>query len=462
MNIYLSPCHNRLVCGARLSLVGFLLGAVWPSGFAMAADQPRPPNIVLILADDLGAEAVSPYGGVRFIGQKGQPIGDVTTPNLERLAKEGVLFSNCHATPVCSPSRAQLLTGKYNFRIGFPDILGRNGSVQSLDTRAHPTIAQHLRDAGYLTGVTGKWHLGPLNAKQLKDADLSAESEFAHVRSAGFERQNINSGAHLREYGETVEGRYTPDLMVAWSGRFMEDAIEAKKPFFLYFSSPLPHFPYWPTPLNPDGPRGDQTTRLGALYGDMENFPYLVQYLDRQVGQLLDKLEALGVRDDTLVIFAGDNGTPNWLVTEMRDGRRVRWGKDSLKETGSWVPFIASWPRGIKSPGRADPGLIDFSDVLPSLLELAAAPVPDGLDGVSFAPRLRDPAAPARDWIHVFYVKDYHVRGPRWKLTKQGELFDMSDAPHAEKLIPADQDSPASRAERERLQALLNRLHPSS
>lgn len=448
---------NRSLVMKCFELVGMLASIA----SVFAADTPARPNIVVILADDLGAEALGCYGGAEFLGEGGKVLGPVKTPHLDAMAASGVRFANAYATPVCSPSRAQLLTGKYNHRVGFHDILGRTGASRELDCKSHPTIANLLQSGGYLTGAVGKWHIGPLANLKNVQTDPAADTNCAHVKACGFERQFMVPGAHLREYGEPVEGKYTPDLMDAWAFRFMSEAKTAGKPFFLYYASPLPHFPYWPTPLNPDGPRGEPGNKKAEMYGDMANFPFLVEYLDKEVGKILAKLEELGMRENTLVLFAGDNGTPNWLVTRMKDGRNIPFGKATMKETGSWVPLIASWPAVIRS-GSVYEGLVDFSDILPTCLSLAGVPLPKDIDGVSFAPVLEGSGKSPREWVHSLYNKEYFVRNAGWKLRENGELYDMNDAPYSEILVKPENDTLESRAAREELAAVAVKLHPAA
>lgn len=420
-----------------------------------AADRP---NIIFILADDLGAEAVGCYGGRTFVTQQAAELGPVTTPHIDALAREGMLFRWCFATPVCSPSRAQLLTGKYNHRIGFPDIQGRSGAVHALDPEAHPTLAMRLSDAGYTTAVVGKWHLGP--AGKAKDTPTSPDrdTDHAHPRACGFVRQCVFGEPHLRTYGKPVAGEYTPDVLQAWARRFIEEQAEKKQPFFLYYASPLPHFPYWPTPLNPDGPYvGDGP--MGRMYGDMSNFPHLVEYLDRQVGELVAAIDALGLKNDTLVLFAGDNGTPPWLHTRMADGTTIAWGKGTMKDTGSRVPLVARWP-GVVAAGSECGGLVDFSDVMPTLLSLAGAEPPAAIDGISFADVLRGRAASSREWVHSLFKNEWFVRDGRWKLRENGDLYHVSGSPLEETLVAPSDDTDPSREARRRLREAANRLHP--
>jgi arylsulfatase A len=429
------------------------------SAGAIEPAQSSRPNIVVILADDLGAEALGCYGGAEFLGERGKVLGPVKTPHLDAMAANGIRFAKAYATPVCSPSRAQLLTGKYNYRVGFHDILGRNGAARELDSKTHPTIANLLKSAGYMTGTVGKWHIGPLANLKNVQTNADADTNCPHVLACGFERQFMVPGAHLREYGEPIEGKYTPDIMDAWAFRFMSEAKTMGKPFFLYYASPLPHFPYWPTPLNPDGPRGEPGNKKEEMHGDMANFPFLVEYLDKEVGKILAKLEELGMRENTLVLFAGDNGTPNWLVTQMKDGRKIPFGKATMKEAGSWVPLIASWPAMIRS-GSVYDGLVDFSDILPTCLSVAGVPLPNDIDGISFAPVLEGKGKSPREWVHSLYNKQWFVQNAGWKLRENGELYDMSNAPYDEKLVAPDKDTPNSQAARESLQSVADKLHP--
>jgi arylsulfatase A len=425
-----------------------------------AADVPKSsarPNIVVILADDLGAEALGCYGGTTFTTGKEEALGPVKTPNLDALAKAGMQFKHCFATPVCSPSRAQFLTGKYNYRVGFHDIAGRSGAARSLDPKAHPTLAARLKAAGYVTAIAGKWHLGIAGGEEFVPKSADKDTDCPHPRECGFDRQCVFGGGHLEDYGKPVKGLYTPDLLQAWTLRFLNSRKGKPEPFFLYYASPIPHFPYLPTPLNPNG-QGRGKDKIGKMYGNMQNFPYLVEYLDQQVGEILAKLKELGLRDNTLVIFAGDNGTPPWLFTEMRDGRKVKFGKGTLLDTGSWVPFLANWPGKING-GSVYSGLVDFSDIMPTCLELAGAKAPAGLDGISFAPQLLGKSAQPREWVHSLYVDKYFVRDAKWKLRENGELYDVTASPYVEKLVPATEDRAESKAARDRLRVVLEKLH---
>jgi arylsulfatase A-like enzyme len=400
------------------------------------------PNIIFILADDLGVETLGCYGGETYVG-----LGPVRTPNLDAMAANGMLFKYCFATPVCSPSRAQLLTGKYNFRSGFIDITGRNHAATSLDAQAHPTIAMRLKAAGYVTAVAGKWHLGEPEDMTVPLAPTAADTDYPHPRACGFDRQCMFSGAHLELYGNPTPEEYTPARLQDWVLRFLESRKDQFQPFFLYYPSPIPHKPLYATPLNPDGPDRDQ-----------QNFPYLMEYLDGQVGEILNKLKELGLSENTLVFFAGDNGTQD-ITTCMRNGKSVRGGKILMLDTGSWVPLLACWPGVIKA-GSVNEGLVDFTDILPTCLELAGAPVPNGIDGISFAPQLKGRPGKPREWVHTLLVNRYFVRDTKWKLRENGELYDVSNSPYTETLVTPERTSPEAAAARVRLQDIMDQLHP--
>ncbi|MDR3404907.1 MAG: sulfatase-like hydrolase/transferase [Chthoniobacter sp.] len=415
--------------------------------FAMAEKKPDgKPNIIFILADDIGFQSLGCYGGVETKG-----YGAVRTPNLDAMAKSGMRFEHCFACAVCSPARAELLTGQYNFRSGFTSIAGVRGAATMLDANVHPTLAMKLKAAGYVTAIAGKWHLGPPENKDEIPTTSTVGTKYPHIEECGFERQCIFGGGHLESYGEPKVGAYTPEIFQQWALRFIESRKDKPEPFFLYYASPLPHGPLKPTPLNPSGPGAGKR-------GDPANFPYVMEYLDQQVGEVVQKLTALGMRENTLVIFAADNGG-DALTTVMRDGREITGHKGSLDDTGSWVPMVADWP-GVISAGSVNHGMVDFTDIMPTCLDLAGAPRLDGLDGVSFAPQLQGKPGQPRQWVHVFQINRFFVRDANWKLRENGQLYDVSNSPPVEKLILPRNEAPESKAARIRLQAVLDELHP--
>lgn len=455
-----------LICVMGLSVIGFgkrLFAEEVP--FDAPAEPPPRPNIIFVLADDLGFETVGSYGAVEYENANHRVFGPAKTPNIDALAAQGLRFTHAFCEPVCSPSRSEFLTGKYNFHTGFVDIQGRNGAPENLDYKANPTLAESLKAAGYVTAITGKWHLGkwPLTREvqqttQGIPATPLVDTTFPHVTACGFDRQFVFSGSRLENYGPPEPEEYVPARFHTWALRFLESRKGKPEPFFLYYASPIPHVPLRPTPLNPT------ETQDGNI-----NFPPAVSYLDQQVGDLERELKELGMADNTILVFSGDNGTCN-ITTKMKDGSEVVGGKGTMKDTGAWVPLVVYWPAKIKVARTWD-GLVQFPDLMPTFLDLAGAKAPAGIDGISFAPQLLGKAATTlRQWVHVCYrtavdetvTTQYFVRDSKWKLNYKGDLFDITASPLIERLVPPADDTAESKAARERLAELLRQLHPDA
>ncbi len=417
---------------------------------AGAEERAARPNIIFILADDLGYQSLGAYGALEYVLGPKAGKAPVKTPNLDALAAGGMRFEHAYASPVCSPTRGQIMTGKYVHRIGLHDITGRRGAVEELDVKAHRTLPQLLREAGYDTALAGKWHLGgrpaPLEenpAGELKD------SANAHIAAAGFLRQFNTFGAHLRQYGEPKRGAYYPDVIQAWVLRYLESRKGKEQPFFLYYAAPVPHTPLKPTPLNPDTPEEDA-----------RNFPFILEYFDGQIGEMAAKLDALGMRGNTAIFFGGDNGTQG-IGSVMKDGTTRPGCKAQANDGGTRVPLLANWP-GTIPPGGVYDGLVDYTDILPSLLDLAGAPAPEGIDGVSFAPVLRGQTGARREWVHALFLGRFFFRDARYALREDGKLYDMSgEAGYREgTAILEEAMDEAARASLARLRAARDRVLP--
>jgi arylsulfatase A-like enzyme len=396
---------------------------------------PRP-NILVIQVDDLGFELLGCYGGQTH-----------KTPHCDRLAAGGMRFKYCFATPACSPSRVQLLTGRYNFRSGFIDITGRNGAPSMLDPRKEITLANLLRDAGYDTAVCCKWHLGWGSTPTTGPAEFDPRNyrPSSNIKACGFKEQYCFSGPHIT-YGPPYTTQYHPDVYHNWAMKYLESRKGKDRPFFLWYALGLVHFDYDPTPLNPTGKKNDKA-----------NFPWMMQYMDMLVGQTVRKLEELGLRDNTLIILTGDGGTDRHKT--MWNGRELEGGKGTMKDTGAWSPLIVSWPGRIK-PGSYCDELTDLTDILPTCCEVAGARVPTDrvIDGVSLVKPLLGQPGRNKPYVHVQLVKKRFVRDSRWKMREDGRLYDCKDTPFDEKLIEAEKDTPESKEARQRLAAWLAKL----
>lgn len=372
------------------------------------------PNVVLIMADDMGYEALSVNGSE-----------SCKSPNLDKLAADGVRFTNCFANPLCTPSRAKIMTGQYNVR---------NYVKFGLLDRGQTTFAHQLKTAGYRTCIAGKWQLG-------KQPDAPQHFGFEksclwqHTRSG---RSKANGKTYDRRFvnpllefdgreKDYVDGEYGPQVCT----NFVCDFIEAnkEKPFLVYYPMILTHCPFDPTPdaSDWDPKRLGSTTYKGDRNDPQRHFRDMVAYADKLVGQVVAQLEKSGVRDNTLLIFTGDNGTDKPIVTPW-NGRKVVGGKGTMTDEGTRVPMIASWPAGIKQSGRVVDDLVEFCDVMPTLCEVAGAELPANYpgDGSSIVPVLKNNSSVRqKDWIYIWYRGQVIVRNRQYSLLAR---TDGSDA----------------------------------
>lgn len=395
---------------------------------ALAAEAPKP-NIIFILADDLGIDGVGCYGSDKH-----------KTPNIDKLATSGTRFETCYAAPLCGPSRCLLMTGRYAFRTGGAlNQSWRNGGPGAKSADEQP-VAKLLKQGGYATGMSGKW-------RQVGETprDWGFDEYITDPTAGGWFWQT----KHLKN-GEEItvpEGTYAPDVV----HQFATDFIDRHKDqqFFYYYSMHLVHGPILRTP---DTEKNGKPT----LYEDN------IAYMDKQVGALVEHVEKLGLREKTLIIFSADNGTALTHPSTI-GGRMLNGKKASLLEGGSRVPFIASWP-GTTPAGKVSKDIVSFADPHATFAELAGVKLSDGLkfDGHSFAPQLLGKSSKSRDWAYVQLGQRWFVRESGFKMNEQGELFDMSDAPFIEKLVPKDEDTDASKAARSRLATVLADLNPAA
>jgi arylsulfatase A-like enzyme len=420
-----------------------------------AADRP---NIVLILADDLGYETVGCYGGESY-----------GTPNIDRLAAEGIRFDRAYAMPLCTNTRIQLMTGKYNTR---------NWKAFGILDPNERTFGHLMKAAGYKTCIAGKWQLTSYDPPDYPGAAKRRNSGM-HPRDAGFDEYSLwhvghteNKGSRyanpvIEQNGELLtgtHGKYGPDIWTDFINDFMER--NRNEPFFVYYSMALPHNPMSPTPDSPawqdKEKRSLDETRFAA---DM------IRYTDKMVGKVVETLDRLGLREQTLVLFFSDNGT-NWRVMSKWHGQMVRGGKGKGCELGIRVPAVANW-KGTIAPGAVLSDLIDSTDFLPTMLEVAGAAesIPSPIDGVSFAPRLHGQASTPRDSIFIHqdprpgWDKDrFHVMrlalDQRHKLYEDGRLYDLANDPFEQSPVFVSNDTEEMRAGREKLQLVLDGMRP--
>ena len=449
--------RREFLKGAGLSLAAVLApGAAVRSIFAAAGAKP---NIVLIMADDFGYECLRCNGGQSY-----------DTPRLDEMAAKGLRFTNCHSQPVCTPSRVKIMTGKYNSRnyVAFETLSARE-----------TTFAHLLRAAGYKTCIAGKWQLSGRGKEYPGTSPVAAGFDEYCL----WQMDEQTSGSRywaptIRQNGRLLHGLadfYGPDVFSRFVCAFME--ANRDRPFFVYYPMALTHGPHVPTPDSRPGGKGTKR--------DTKYFRDMVAYADKIVGRILDKLHETGLAGNTLVLFTGDNGTDK-KITSLWGNRQIRGGKGRTIDTGTHVPLIAYW-RGVTPEAAVCEDLIDFSDFLPTFVDLSEAPVPPGLmhDGVSFLPQVQGRRGTPRDYIFCHYEKGKYpyegqktragqgsepsqpkknklpytryVRDKRWKLYHDGKLFDVAADPDETAPIPAGIDEQAD-AVRGRFQAVLERM----
>lgn len=407
------------------------------------------PNFLVILADDLGIESLSAYGGKSH-----------QTPHVDRLAASGIKFTHCFSNPYCSPSRGTLITGRYPFLNGLKEVLF-DGKRQA-NTFLHPdqpSFARQLKQAGYATALGGKWH-------------VSLEHRHNTIRDFGFDHyvtwqifRDDNTKTeryyepHYIQDGENIshriKDRFGPDVSVEFLIDFIKASAARRQPFLAYYSSILPHFPWVPTPDSTEQPAAVKTRND---VGDPKFFPDMVRYLDKQIGQLLQTLDETGVAKNTIVLFLADNGTDHRLTSQWGEGRTIQGGKGTMTDRGTRVPLLVRWPGRI-APGSTCADLVDFSDFLPTLCELAGAPLPAAaLHGRSFAPQLLGRPGAPREWVHVQDKEARYLRSKDFILTNRNQLRPVVEIWETEPKTATITETDQTRAARKTLQAAFDAL----
>jgi arylsulfatase A-like enzyme len=367
---------------------------------AHAAENNSRPNVVIFLADDLG------YGDV---GCHGNPY--VQTPQIDAFAREAVEFKQFYVSPVCAPTRASLMTGRYNFRTGVADVFG---DASQMDLK-EVTIAEALRDAGYATGIFGKWHLG-------RDLEHGPNAQ-------GFEESLVHPGAAMRSYFDPslihngtneIRKGYCMDIFTDAALGFIRQ--NRARPFFVYLAANLIH-----TPLQV-ADELEAPFKAKGLDGKTAKICGMIQSLDASFGRVRAALKELGLEDNTLVIFFSDNGPCSGSITTNRFMAGLHGLKGTPYENGIRVPCFARWPKGFKSPAQID-RIAAHIDVMPTVLAACGVKPPKGVawDGVNLLPLLRKPSAKWPD-RNLFFQWDsgqvprrghaFAVRNQRYKLVQ--------------------------------------------
>ena len=391
-----------------LFLTTFIVLAEGRPAFA----ESQRPNIVLIMADDMGFECIGANGCL-----------DYKTPIIDKMAAEGLRFEHCYSQPICTPSRVKLMTGKSNKR--------NYVKFGKLD-RQQTTFAHLLKDAGYKTCIAGKWQLGKeQDSPQHFGFEKSLLWQHTRGRTGREKRDSRYPNPQLERNGvkeDYENGEFSSNLFVDFIGDFMEENKE--QPFLVYYPMALVHCPFCPTPDSDDW---DPKSFGSKDYkGQPQYFGDMVAYVDKTIGKINQKLDDLGIRDNTLLIFTGDNGTDVPIVTNTTFGK-VAGAKGQMIDAGNHVTCIVSWPSVIRE-GRVTKDIIDFSDMLPTMCEAAGAKIPKDLvvDGQSFLPQIRGEKGTTRESIFMWYSRNgvpdkarEFARNQRYKLYDDGKMFDV-------------------------------------
>lgn len=415
----------RIAIYIILSLI--LINGVSAQSKKSESNTTKRPNIIFILADDLGTGEVGCYGSDHN-----------KTPNIDNLAKNGLKFNHAYTAPLCGPSRALILTGRYAFRTGAVN----QDNVAKIKPSEETLIPAILKTEGYKSAMIGKW-----SQFGLTPADFGFDDYITFKGSGGYWAKNKIDYLVNGETKILGNQEYMPDLMHSQLVNFIKQ--NKNQPFYVHYAMSHVHNLIQETP--------DSKPYSKDFYADN------VAYMDKLVGKLIMTLEDLKLRDNTLIVFMGDNGTANEQYPKATIGGRLLSGKKgSMLECGSLVPLIANWP-GVISPNKLTNDLIDASDILPTLADLAGAKLPANkvLDGKSFVPQLQGKKGNPRDWIFMELGNQWYVRDQKFKLNRAGELFDMSKAPFEENLVSnilANKEAGEAKA---RLSVVLEKLNPA-
>ncbi len=413
------------------------------------------PNFVIIMTDDLGASQLSCYGN-----------REIQTPQLDRLAAQGMRFRTCYATPNCSVTRMMLMTGRYGFRTGWYNFLEREysplpDSPQFDIGRSEITFADLVKQRDYATGIAGKWQLPGTPENRIYDCgfddycmwmwkhQLPQDKSGSGKGKAAYDpQQSLHAFKKSNRYWDpavmlnkrqvpTKPEDFGPDIFANYVCDFIKK--HRQQPFLIYYSMVMIHKHDKTLPGVPDFRVPGQQTSAGSV-------KFNVEYVDHLVGRINQALDAAGVAENTYVIFTGDNGP-------------AKKGKGEVIEKGVRVPLIVRGP-GIKASAVSDE-LASLADIFPTIAELAGVKLPGDrkIDGISLAPVLFDQPGERREWIFSYLADQRMLRSKRWLLEGDGQFYDCGDQRDGTNYKQVtDSPDPEVRAAREKFNLILKEL----
>ena len=376
------------------------------------------PNVILIMADDIGFEALSVNGSLSY-----------NTPFLDSLASNGINFTKAFSQPLCTPSRVKLMTGKYNYR-NYEHFTFLNSNQK--------TFGNLFKDNGYKTAIVGKWQL---NGLQINEVEKHIAQDNERPYKFGFDEYSLWQLTKLRAEGERFANplieqngkvlerdinAYGPDIVSDYAVNFIRENKD--QPFFIYYPMLLVHDPFVPTPDSPEWNSLDTRSKSNRKF-----FKDMVAYMDKIVGKIITELKSQGVYENTLILFIGDNGTSSRLTTNTSQGQ-IRGAKGNTITHGIHVPMIASWPSMINN-SRKYSGLINFNDFYATFSDILG--VVDDSDGTSMMDIFIGENIKNREIATIYYdpmwsdnVSKYRsvfTQDNRYKLYKDGRFYDIEN-----------------------------------
>lgn len=420
-----SPFTNKKLIVVIVILLGMISHVV---DAQTTNPKTKKPNIIFILADDLGYAEIGCYGSDNY-----------KTPNIDKLASQGLRFTNAYASPLCGPSRAVILTGRYPFRTGATN----QDACGLLKPAVETTMPSYLKPAGYVTTMIGKF--GQMN---FEPSDWGFD-DYLRFQGSGIYWNTQEKGKNYlvnREEKILKDKEYMPDVMHNHLVDFMTK--NKNNPFFAFYSMSHVHTEILPTP--------DSKADSKNIYADN------VSYMDKLVGKLRLELEKLKISDNTILVFFSDNGTAGGRAANATiGGRRLIGQKGSMLEGGSLEPLIVYW-QGVTPVGKVSHDLISAPDFINTFADIIGVTIPKDklLDGQSFNAQLHGEKGNPRSSIFIQLANNYYVRSSNWKLNQAGELFDMSKAPFEEILVEKNTNNADAITARTTLQKELDRLNP--
>ncbi|MBN2092435.1 sulfatase-like hydrolase/transferase [candidate division KSB1 bacterium] len=439
-----------LKIGAGSIISGFSLNQIDLFAQNSKARPSKLPNVLLIMADDFGYECLSCNGNL-----------DYQTPHLDELAQTGIRFTQCHAQPLCTPSRVKIMTGLHNFR---------NYEAFGYLNPNQRTFGQVMKAADYATCIVGKWQLNGIHKHRGPKPGWEDNRRPHHF---GFDEYCLWQLTHEKKNGERyanplieqngriltgVEESYGPDIFTNYAIDFIKR--NSKHPFLIYYPMALTHDPFVPTPDSPEW-----ANKKWRYQPDNKFFKDMVVYADKLIGRLVQTLKETGVYENTIIIFTGDNGTNVKISTNTPNGT-IQGGKGSMLDAGTHVPLIIHWPEKIKK-GQVYEELVDFTDFFPTLSDIVGTKeVSDGhslyplLVGNKFTPRETILMHYDPQWGNNDKFRNRFARTKAYKLYQDGKFYHLATDPLEKNDISVESCTREQMKIRQKLQTILNQAPP--